>query len=435
MAADSSTYLVAIGAGGSVILLMTLVAFFAVKRLKSKSTKETLAIVNKSSSTWYDPQFQKAVPEQVGQGDIYIEDGLLAVFTAEKRSKSAECLPQIQESPYTARRSDSLASSKHLSVSSQSLTSLSSETSYSMTSDGNRRNSYTLRGSPYIEFNLLWATSNSSLSVYVVRITSLPPSYHNATCSYKVTLHKPDNTSVSKSSNKVKKVNLNPDCLQVFSFQVPLKEVRKSKLEVEVYAKKSKQFLSKVIGHLQYDVPPDLIADYPVTRSQPLTIYRKGNPIAPSSPRDSIVSLPGRIWGQVQILAQYQITGGWSGRIKIVVIKAHNSLVVKRGGAYKMELIVKKDEETEAVRETKLAPGPNPYWNTPFIFDVSQSKVQDYRIEMAFVRTNRLKKSSCIGHLILGLNTTPSGTRHWEDLVSSPNKEFTVWHPITCSED
>ncbi|XP_066939496.1 synaptotagmin-7-like [Macrobrachium rosenbergii] len=430
MAGESPTY-IAIGAGGSVILMMLMVAFFKIKKIK-KSPNETLTIVNKSSTSWYDPQFQKAVPEQVGQGDIYIEEGLLAVFTAEKRSKSAEFLPM--ETSQSQRRSSSLASSRHLSVSSQSLTSLSSET-FSVTSEDIRRNSFTLRGSPYVEFNLLWATSSSSLSVYVVRITSLPPTYHNATCSYKVTLHKPDNTSVSKSSNKVKKVNLNPDCPQVFSFQVPLKEVRNSKLEVEVYARKSKQFLSKAIGNLEYDIPSDLIADYPVTKSQPLTIYKKGNPVPASSPRDSTVSLPGSIWGQVQILAQYQIRGGWHGRIKMVVIKAHNSLVGKRGGAYKMELIVKKDEETEAVQETKLAPGPNPFWNMPFIFDVSQSKVQDYRVEMTLVRTSRMKKSTIIGHVALGLNTTPSGTRHWEDLVASPNKEFTVWHPITCLEE
>ncbi|XP_045610507.1 uncharacterized protein [Procambarus clarkii] len=353
-------------------------------------------------------------------------DGKLAVWNPVSRAKSAECLTEKEtiELPTGMRQQPSPLSSTN---------SLDTLTGDQDTITDSRRY-FTLKRGPFVEFTVQWASSTSCLSVYVVRLTSLPPKYHKSSCTLTLSLTSPHkegggNKIITKTSPRLRNANLNPECNYLFSYQdISLEQLRESMLVLGLLVRRSKHLLNKQVGELHYALgEAHLHPDTPRTVTEPITLKKKE-----SSPWSSVSGGGGEgVWGQVQVMAQYQVTGTLQGRIKVVIIRAQSVLIGKGGGGeYKMQMVVKKGEETLAVHDTKPTSGPSPVWNTPFIFDVAQDKLSEHWIEMKLVRLGIMKKTIILGHTFLGLETTPTGSQHWQDIIDSMDQEITAWHPI-----
>ncbi|KAK7075259.1 hypothetical protein SK128_001723 [Halocaridina rubra] len=379
---------------------------------------------------WYDPHYLKGIPKQVGQGDSHVDEGLFAVLKQEKRAMSAESLfsTAITDSLHRG----SLLRSQELSLSTQSLSYHSSDNKPSETNS--LRQPLTLQNSPNVAFDLLWSAENTSLLVHVARVTNLPSTFQNATVSYTVTIDKPGNESTTRTSNKFRKAAANTDCSQMFTFPVLLEEAQHSKVIIEFQARKSKHLLYCTLGELHYQVPPNLSPNKQISTCKPLVTKKQGDERIKEPRKESISGPIGSLWGELQILAQYQVTGHAKGRVKVMVIKGQSALVSKDSGSYRVEMIVKKERETQMTYNTKTRHGPKPIWKTPMIFDAAQEEMKNYEVDLSLVRVSRRKKSTTIGLTSLGLDASTAGKQQWHAIMTEPNKEVAMWHPITYAD-
>ncbi|KAK8730983.1 hypothetical protein OTU49_007735 [Cherax quadricarinatus] len=446
----------AAGMGVSLIGVMVVVTVVVVRRLRaSHKAQPYKGYQVVTTQPLYKRKQQVVVPAQVGVHGRVPGDGRdaddteelcgrgralsagmvntkLAVFSPVSKSKSVECLQYSEEqrdgeplSPVSKFRQHSLASTNSLDM---------LDDDHDHLSDSQRF--FTLKRGVFLEFTLQWASSTSCLSVYVVRLNSLPPKYHKSSCTLTLTLTSPPNreggavVTITKTSPRLRNATLNPECNYLFSYpEVSVEQLRQSMLVFGLQVRRSKHLLNKQVGELRYALgEANLQPDTPRTVTKPIMLKKKE-----SSPWASVSSGAGSeaVWGQVQVAVQYQVTGTWQARIKVVLLRAQSVLISKGGSEeYKMEVVVKRGEETLAVHHTKPTPGPSPVWNTPFIFDVAQDKVSEHWVEMKLVRLGRLKKTIILGHSFLGLDTTPSGSQHWQDIINAMDQEVTRWHPI-----
>lgn len=425
--ATSSTTWAVVGASLSVAVLIAVVAVWAMQRfrhrLRAGKQMEGLRLVISKSP--YDPGQQVLVPTQVGWRRDSVADGMLAVLESARRSKSAECLPLEVES--ASRRVEELKASKKFS----STTSLNIDIYDEEATQENSQADFNVKRNPYVEFTLLWVSSNSTFTVYVLRLTNLPPKYVGCSCSVIVRLVRPKVT-VSKTSIRLQNVGLNPEYSQVFTFpDVSLQDLQLSDLKFEVIARRSGHLLNKPVAELLVPVSKvNLVADKPVTALEPLCLRKKDSAYSTNGRRPSDAN-----WGEIQVLAQYKETGSSQGRVKIVVLKAQSTVVgAKNSGEYHVEVIMRRGEETLVVNTTKAALGLKPVWNAPFIFDVSQEKINEHWIELNLIRLGWTKRKVTLGQAFLGLGTTPRGSQHWQSIAECPGREVTLWHPVVQEE-
>ncbi|CAL4128339.1 unnamed protein product, partial [Meganyctiphanes norvegica] len=130
-----------------------------------------------------------------------------------------------------------------------------------------------------IEFNLVWASLDSSLSVYVTRLTNLPPKLcKQVTATITLTLQT-DTREMTQTANKEHK-GLNPEINHVFTFlDVSFEEVKGSQLLLQLTVRRRGQLRRKSLGELSYNLRhAQLLPNKPVTAIQPVT------PRGPSSP-------------------------------------------------------------------------------------------------------------------------------------------------------
>ncbi|XP_037788126.1 synaptotagmin-10-like [Penaeus monodon] len=424
---SSNTMWAVVGASVSVVVFIAVVAVWAMQRFRHKlragrQLEGVRLVMNKSP---YDPNQQVLVPTQVGCRRDSVADGMLAVLESARRSKSAECLPLEVES--ASSRVEELKSSKKF----LSTTSLNIDIYNEESTQEDSQTDFSVKRSPYVEFTLLWTSCNSTFTVYVLRLTNLPPKYVGCSCSVIVKLVRPKIT-VSKTSIRLQNVDLNPEYSQVFTFaDVSLQDLKLSDLKFEVIARRSGHLLNKSVGDLLVPVSKvNLEADKPATALEPLCLRKKDAAPDRNGRRASDAN-----WGEIQVLAQYKETGSSQGRVKIVVLKAQSTLVnAKNSGEYHVEVIMRKGEEIQDVNTTKAALGLKPVWNAPFIFDVSQDKINEHWIELNLIRLGWTKRKATVGQAFLGLGTTPRGSQHWQSIAECPGREVTLWHPVVQEE-
>ena len=74
----------------------------------------------------------------------------------------------------------------------------------------------------------------------------------------------------------------------------------------------------------------------------------------------------------------------------------------------------------------------SPIFNEAFIFDMKEEDLSHSSIVCEVIGDSVLK-SEHIGHVILGLETFGAEVRHWNEMMTSPQKQIAEWHPIQAS--
>ncbi|KAG7176554.1 putative Synaptotagmin-9-like 2 [Homarus americanus] len=369
--------------GVSVAVLMVAAVVVVIRRLRAKADKTQLSnqyqVVSKGPPL-FESQQPVLVRAQVGSQPCGLgvesagSGGGCAVLDAEQETHQNGKLAG-------EGKSDTLSLTRTRNSRSASINSLDTLPGDVETLPDTRR-SFTLKRGPFVEFTVQWASSTSSISVYVVRITSLPPKYRKCSCTLTVTLTRENHVGITR-------------------------------------IRRSKHLLNKQVADLRYSLSEaQLEPDTPRTATEPFVLKKKETTSPWASVAGGSEGGGGEgAWGQVQVVTQYKVTGTMQARIKVVVVRAHSVLISKGGGGdYRMEMVVKRGEETLVVHQTKAVPGPNP--------------VKEHWIEMKLMRFGMMKKTNILGHMFLGLDTTPTGSQQWQDIIDSMDKEVTTWHPI-----
>ncbi|XP_047218238.1 synaptotagmin-4 [Girardinichthys multiradiatus] len=147
--------------------------------------------------------------------------------------------------------------------------------------------------------------------------------------------------------------------------------------------------------------------------------------------RKSSVCVP-RILGQLFILLQYQAL---AQRIKVMVRKAENLVKLTRiPGTPDHYVIINLhlDHKIIDTKETKVASGPNPIWNAPFLFDLPPGDITQLPLTLEFiVMQGRLyTKNSILGRVLIGSDALDAGREHWRETCCPGQTETTRWHTI-----
>lgn len=117
-------------------------------------------------------------------------------------------------------------------------------------------------------------------------------------------------------------------------------------------------------------------------------------------------------------------------------------------------------------KETKVASGPNPIWNAPFLFDLPPGDITQLPLALEFIvmqvwvlekcsgcskstknyellgsvyesgffkkilQGRLYTKNSVLGRVLIGSDASDAGQEHWREICSPGQKETTRWHTI-----
>ncbi|KAI9542086.1 hypothetical protein NQZ68_023669 [Dissostichus eleginoides] len=145
--------------------------------------------------------------------------------------------------------------------------------------------------------------------------------------------------------------------------------------------------------------------------------------------RKSSVCVP-RVLGQLFVLLQFQTL---AQRIKVMVRKAENLAKLTRipGAADHYVVInLRQDGKVIGTKETKGASGSNPVWNAPFLFDLPPGDISQLVLEFIIMQGRLYTKSSILGRVLIGGDTSEEGQGHWKEMCSRGQIETARWHNI-----
>ncbi|XP_056268366.1 synaptotagmin-5 [Pseudoliparis swirei] len=233
--------------------------------------------------------------------------------------------------------------------------------------------------------------------------------------------------------------SLSPDLHgETFVLQVgSVEELRGCTLRLAVYSRDFSGLREAALGLLelpceQMDLLPDTTSTYTRQLSSSKSKLKKSVSSQETlGGRKSSVSAP-RALGQLFILLQYQTP---AQRIKVMVRKAENLAKLTRiPGAPDHYVVInlRQDGKVIGTKETKGAGGPNPIWNAPFLFDLPSGDITQLPLVLEFiVMQGRLyTKSSSLGRVSIGSDTSEAGQGHWKEMCSRRQIEITHWHAV-----
>ncbi|KAK5934817.1 hypothetical protein CgunFtcFv8_020239 [Champsocephalus gunnari] len=137
-----------------------------------------------------------------------------------------------------------------------------------------------------------------------------------------------------------------------------------------------------------------------------------------------------RVLGQLFVLLQFQTL---AQRIKVMVRKAENLAKLTRipGAADHYVVInLRQDGKVIGTKETKGASGSNPVWNAPFLFDLPPGDISQLVLEFIIMQGRLYTKSSILGRVLIGGDTSEEGQGHWKEMCSRGQIETARWHNI-----
>ncbi|XP_034419012.1 synaptotagmin-5 [Cyclopterus lumpus] len=216
-----------------------------------------------------------------------------------------------------------------------------------------------------------------------------------------------------------------------------MEELRGCTLRLAVYSRDFSGLREAALGVLelpceQMDLEPNTTSTYTRQLSSSKSKLKKSVSSQETlGRRKSSVSAP-RPLGQLFILLQYQPP---AQRIKVMVRKAENLAKLTRiPGAPDHYVVINlcQDEKVIVTKETKGAGGTNPVWNAPFLFDLPSGDITQLPLVLEFiVMQGRLyTKSSTLGRVLIGSDTSEAGQGHWKEMCSRGQIETARWHTI-----
>nr|XP_014349305.1 PREDICTED: synaptotagmin-7-like [Latimeria chalumnae] len=286
---------------------------------------------------------------------------------------------------------------------------------------------------PTLQFSLFYSEYETTLSVAVVSVSSLPKKYGNSCDSYVKVYLLPK--FIEPQQTVIRRKSLNPEFRECFQFSgFTLEEIRCFTLRFAVYVKEFHSFKDTFIGEVLFPCDQgDWKADLPSNYTKELmTTKTKLKKCLSSQDVLSSTGAQFKQLGQMFILLQYQTL---ANRIKVMVRKAENlGKLTRMPGSpdHYVTIHLYHNGEIIATKETKSASGYNPVWNAPFLFDIPAGNIQEHQLSLEFiVMQGRIYTRNCVlGRVLIGTNASEVGLVHWKEMCNRGHVESARWHAI-----
>ncbi|XP_021175254.2 synaptotagmin-4 [Fundulus heteroclitus] len=233
--------------------------------------------------------------------------------------------------------------------------------------------------------------------------------------------------------------SLSPDLIgQNLVLQVgSVEDLRTCTLRLAVYSKDFSGLREAALGDVELacdevEWEPDAMTTYTNKLIPSKSKLKKSFSSQETLGRRKISVCVPRTLGQLFILLQYQAL---AQRIKVMIRKAENLVKLTRIPGTPDHYVVINllhDGKIIDTKETKLASGPNPIWNAPFLFDLPPGDITQLPLALEFiVMQGRLyTRNSILGRVLIGSDASDAGQEHWREICCPGQTETTRWHVI-----
>ncbi|XP_027013351.2 synaptotagmin-1b [Tachysurus fulvidraco] len=221
-----------------------------------------------------------------------------------------------------------------------------------------------------------------------------------------------------KFETKIHRKTLNPTFNESFSFKVPYSELGGKTLLMTVY---DFDRFSKhdAIGAVR--VPMNLVDFSHVTEE-----WRQLQK-AEHEEQEKL--------GDVCLSLRYVPT---AGKLTIVILEAKNLKKMDVGGLSDPYVKIHLMQNSKRLKKKKTMIKKNtlnPYYNESFSFEVSSEQIQKVQIVVTVLDYDKIGKNDTIGKILVGMNSSGTEQRHWEDMLASPRRPIAQWHALKPDED
>ncbi|GAA6065794.1 synaptotagmin-1b [Tachysurus ichikawai] len=220
-----------------------------------------------------------------------------------------------------------------------------------------------------------------------------------------------------KYESKIHRKTLNPTFNESFTFKVPYSELGGKTLLMTVY---DFDRFSKhdAIGAVR--VPMNLVDFSHVTEE-----WRQ---LQKAEHEEETL-------GDVCLSLRYVPT---AGKLTIVILEAKNLKKMDVGGLsdpYVKIHLMQNSKRLKKKKTTIKKNTLNPYYNESFSFEVSSEQIQKVQIVVTVLDYDKIGKNDTIGKILVGMNSSGTEQRHWEDMLASPRRPIAQWHALKPDED
>ncbi|XP_053356850.1 synaptotagmin-1b [Clarias gariepinus] len=127
-----------------------------------------------------------------------------------------------------------------------------------------------------------------------------------------------------------------------------------------------------------------------------------------------------------------------AGKLTIVILEAKNLKKMDVGGLsdpYVKIHLMQNGKRLKKKKTTIKKNTLNPYYNESFSFEVSSEHIQMVQIIVTVLDYDKIGKNDTIGKILVGMNSSGTEQRHWEDMLASPRRPIAQWHTLKPEED
>ncbi|KAB5575236.1 hypothetical protein PHYPO_G00218500 [Pangasianodon hypophthalmus] len=127
-----------------------------------------------------------------------------------------------------------------------------------------------------------------------------------------------------------------------------------------------------------------------------------------------------------------------AGKLTIVILEAKNLKKMDVGGLsdpYVKIHLMQNGKRLKKKKTTIKKKTLNPYYNESFSFEVSSEQIQNVQIIVTVLDYDKIGKNDTIGKILVGMKSSGTEQRHWEDMLASPRRPIAQWHALRPDEE
>ncbi|XP_062861146.1 synaptotagmin-1b [Trichomycterus rosablanca] len=268
-----------------------------------------------------------------------------------------------------------------------------------------------------LQFTLDYNFTDSTLIVGVIQAADLAAMDMNGTSDPYVKLYLlPDKKK--KFETKIYRKTLNPTFNEHFMFKVPYTELGGKTLVMTVYD------FDRFSKH-------DAIGDVRVQMNKVdfsyVTEEWRDLQKAQNEEQERL--------GDICLSLRYVPT---SGKLTVVILEAKNLKKMDVGGLsdpYVKIHLMQNGKRLKKKKTTIKKNTLNPYYNESFSFEVPSEQIQKVQVVLTVLDYDKIGKNDAIGKIFVGMNSSGTEQRHWEDMLATPRRPIAQWHALKARED
>ncbi|XP_068459028.1 synaptotagmin-1b [Clinocottus analis] len=127
-----------------------------------------------------------------------------------------------------------------------------------------------------------------------------------------------------------------------------------------------------------------------------------------------------------------------AGKLTLVILEAKNLKKMDVGGLsdpYVKIHLMQNGKRLKKKKTTTKKNTLNPYYNESFSFEVTCEQIEKVQVAVTVLDYDKIGKNDAIGKVLLGINSTGTEQRHWEDMLANPRRPIAQWHSLKMEDE